>query len=212
VPKHVDPDDRRAHVGEAVWRLVRSQGLAGVSVRNVAKEAELSTGSLRHYFASQSDLLAFAMQLVIDRVRDRVQSVIGERGPDPVALARLVLNELLPLDDDRRAEAEVWFAFTAFAQTERRLRAVRDESYALLEELCRQLVEVLVGGAPGVDERTEAERLYALLDGLVLHCIVRPDRATPELMHDVIERHLAQLVQSGSTTGSGSISGAEPDR
>ena len=195
MPRHVDPDDRRAHVGAAVWRLIRAQGLAGVSVRNAAKEAELSTGSLRHYFATQSDLLAFAMQLVIDRVRDRVQAVGVDVESDPRGTVRRVIDELLPLDDDRRAEAEVWFAFTAFAQTEPRLRAVRDESYEQLEGLCRDLVVILVGDTPGVDLPTEAERLYALVDGLVLHCVVRPDRATAELMHAVVDRHLAELVR-----------------
>ena len=36
------------------------------------------------------------------------------------------------------------------------------------------------------------------VDGLVLHCVVRPDRATTELMRDVVERHLAELVRGSS--------------
>ena len=49
------------------------------SVRNVAQEAGLSMGSLRHYFSTQSELLCFAMQLVGDRAQARVAALGGGR-------------------------------------------------------------------------------------------------------------------------------------
>ncbi|GAB2723676.1 TetR/AcrR family transcriptional regulator [Kitasatospora kifunensis] len=194
MPKVVDPEARRAAVAEAVWRLIRKHGLQGVSVRAVAREAGLSAGALRHYFASQSEVLTFAMQLVIDRVRTRIQAL--EPQPDPPAAVRQAIEELLPLDPERLAEAEVWLAFTARAQTEPALRALRDTSYELLQDLCHHLVATLDqhGTAAHLDLVVETERLYALLDGLVVHCVIRPDRATPSLMRDVITRHLAELT------------------
>ncbi|MFF9094153.1 TetR/AcrR family transcriptional regulator [Streptomyces sp. NPDC014802] len=197
MPKVVDPQARRAAVAEAVWRLILSRGLEGVSVRTVAKEAGLSTGALRHYFAGQSDVLTFAMQLVIDRVRARVQAL--EPQPDAGATVLRAVEELLPLDAERRAEAEVWLAFTVRAQTDPALRALRDTSYELLQDLCHRLVEALRQDDPGTDPdlRVEGERLYALIDGLVVHCVIRPDRATPSLMRDVIARHLSELAGSG---------------
>ncbi|WP_030978000.1 TetR/AcrR family transcriptional regulator [Streptomyces sp. NRRL S-1824] len=194
MPKVVDPGARRAAVAEAVWRLIRKHGLEGVSVRNVAREAGLSAGSLRHYFASQSEVLTFAMQLVIDRVRTRIQAL--ELHPDPPAAAQQTIEELLPLDPERWAEAEVWLAFTARAQTQPALRVLRDTSYELLQNLCHRLVAALdqQGAAADRDLMIETERLYALIDGLVVHCVIRPDRVTPSLIQDVIARHLAQLT------------------
>ncbi|MFB7307687.1 TetR/AcrR family transcriptional regulator [Streptomyces sp. NPDC056192] len=194
MPKVVDPGARRAAVAEAVWRLIRKHGLEGVSVRNVAREAGLSTGSLRHYFASQSEVLTFAMQLVIDRVRTRIQAL--ELHPDPPAAAQQTIEELLPLDPERWAEAEVWLAFTARAQTQPALRVLRDTSYELLQNLCHHLVAALdrEDAAADRDLMVETERLYALIDGLVVHCVIRPDRVTPSLIRDVIARHLAQLT------------------
>ncbi|SEL91895.1 TetR/AcrR family transcriptional regulator [Streptacidiphilus jiangxiensis] len=181
MPKVVDPEQRRASVAEAVWRVVLRNGLDGVSVRTVATEAGLSAGSLRHYFATQAEVLTFAMQLVIDRVRARVHVATTVRD---------VIGELLPLDAERRAEAEVWLAFSTRAQVDPTLRALRDTSYDLLEALCGRLVEAVAPGAQDV----EVERLYALIDGLVLHAVMRPDRATPELLRTVVDRHLEELV------------------
>jgi DNA-binding transcriptional regulator YbjK len=75
MPKLVDPDQRRSELAQAVWTVIRRDGLQRASVRNVAREAGLSMGSLRHYFASQSELLCFAMQLVGDRARARVAAL-----------------------------------------------------------------------------------------------------------------------------------------
>src|SRR5262249_59625662 len=111
VPKIVDPVERRLAVAAAVWRVVRRDGLARASVRNVAREAGLSAGSLRHYFATQSELLAFTLRMIMERIERRIAALPAE--PDPRRRAELVLAELLPMDAERAAENEVWLAFTA---------------------------------------------------------------------------------------------------
>ena len=46
---------------------VRRDGVHEVSVRTVADEASTSPGALRHYFATQDELLGFALRAVVDR-------------------------------------------------------------------------------------------------------------------------------------------------
>ncbi|MGW3493598.1 TetR/AcrR family transcriptional regulator [Streptomyces sp. NPDC001020] len=189
MPKVVDPRIRRRELAEAVWRVVRRDGLEHASVRNVAREARLSMGSLRHYFASQSELMTFALRMVIDGIEQRIAAVPSDS--DPRRRAERVLAELLPLDDQRRAENEVWLAFTARAMTDTELRALRDEGYDMLRAGCRGLVADLIG--PGRDPEHEAARLHALLDGLAVHAAMRPDIDTPDALRAVIADHLAEL-------------------
>ncbi|GAA3476255.1 TetR/AcrR family transcriptional regulator [Streptomyces yanii] len=175
--------------------MVRRDGLEHASVRNVAREAGLSMGSLRHYFASQSELMTFALRMVIDGIEQRIAAVPSDG--DPRQRAERVLAELLPLDDQRRAENEVWLAFTARAMTDPELRALRDEGYDMLRAGCRGLVAGLFG--PGRDPEREAARLHALLDGLAVHAAMRPDVNTPDALRAVIADHLAEL-QAPRTT------------
>lgn len=193
VPKVVDPAERRLLLAEAVLRVMRRDGLEQASVRNVAREAGLSMGSLRHYFASQSELMVFAFRTVIDRIELRLAGLEPE--PDPRRRAQRVLNELLPLDDERRAENEVWLAFTSRAMVDPALRALRDEGYDALRAGCHTIVaDLSAAGLAPTDVPAEAERLHALLDGLAVHAAMRPDIHTAESLTTAIARHLDALA------------------
>lgn len=190
MPKMVAGTERRRELAEAVWRVIRRDGLEYASVRNVAREAGLATGSLRHYFSTQSDLLIFAMRMVIERIEGRLAKL--DPDAEPRQAAEQFLSELLPLDSERREENEVWLAYTARAQVDPALRALRDEGYDLLRRACLRCAVALAG--PRADSELEADRLFALLDGLAVHVAMRPDHATPDRVQAILARHLDELA------------------
>lgn len=184
---------RRRELAEAVLRVVRRDGLEQASVRNVAREAGLSTGSLRHYFVSQSELMVFAFRTVIDRIDARLAALAPE--PDARRRAERVLLELLPLDDERRAENEVWLAFTSRAVVDPELRAMRDAGYDALRAACRAIVtDLAAAGLAPTDVSDQAERLHAVLDGLAVHAAMRPDHHRAATLTKVVTHHLDALV------------------
>ncbi len=195
----VDPDQRRRDLAHATWRVIRREGVEHASVRTVAREAGLSAGSLRHYFGSQTELLAFAMATVMERVEHRVAAV--PRPDDPLVAAKAVLAELLPLDDERAAENEVWLAFTARALADGRLRELRDEAYDRLQAGCAAWIARLLPDAGAAEHELESERLFALVDGLAVHAALRPASATPARLAAVLDHHLEQVVRCAGSPG-----------
>lgn len=193
MPKVVDPAERRRKVAEAVLRVIHRDGLEQASVRNVAREAQLSMGSLRHYFASQSQLMAFAFRTVIARIESRLVDLPPE--PDPRRRVERALLELLPLDDERRAENEVWIAFTARAMADSSLSVERDVGYDALRAGCLAMVtDLSAAGLAPTNVQAEANRLHVLLDGLAVHAAMRPDIHTSRFLTDAIARHLDALA------------------
>lgn len=185
--------ERRESLVQAVWRVIRRAGVEGATVREVASEAGVSMGSLRHYFGSQTELLKFAMQMVVDRVERRISEL--QVPEDPREGAELVLSELLPLDEERHAENEVWLAFTARALVDPDLRALRDDAYDRLRFGCERWVRALVPATASESViAVETERLFALIDGLAVHAAMRPELATSERLLAVLSRHLDQLA------------------
>ena len=193
MPRVVDHDERRRELSAAAFALVRDRGLAAVSVRAVARRAGTSPGALRHYFPSQAELLHAVMAHVVERATERVRAVPASG--DPVALALARLRELLPLDAQRAAEADVWLAFTAAAAVEPGLGALRAASDAAVEGLCTRSVLALRGeDAVSAASRAAAVHLWALLDGLALHLRTAPPRTSPAEAEDALRRALESLA------------------
>ncbi|MGY2065835.1 TetR/AcrR family transcriptional regulator [Blastococcus sp. SYSU DS0619] len=195
MPRVVDAEQRRRELAGAVWRVIRRDGVTGASVRSVAREAGTSMGALRHWFPTQDALLHFAMTLVSESVRNRIVAVV-QAGEPLVTQALAVLEETLPLDEERRAEAEVWLALTARALVDADLAALRDRAAAELRDLCALVLGALAdagGVRDGLDPDLEAERLYAVLDGLALHALTRPSALPATRVRAVLEAHLAEL-------------------
>ncbi|GAA3990671.1 TetR/AcrR family transcriptional regulator [Allokutzneria multivorans] len=197
----IDHDQRRAELADAVWRIVLREGVPAASVRGVAREAGLSTGSVRYFFTTQDELLRFAMREVVSRAERRVQAGAGWRTRevgegDPIAAGVDLLKQVLPLDAERLTEARVWFAFTAHGTTDPDVRRIRQEADEGVKGLCRTCVSDLDGlgllGA-GRDLALEAERLWALLDGLTLHVLLAPEPPGPDAVAAVLDRHLRDL-------------------
>lgn len=195
MPKLIDHDARRRELTDAVWRLVRRDGVDAASVRNVAAEAGLSAGSLRHVIPSQAELLADAMRAVVERVEARVGSLDVDIGIERRGAVGARLAQLLPLDDERRAENEVWLAFATASLTRPALRPLFREVHAAMSEACTRAVREL--GVSARRAKVEAARLHALIDGLALHAALEPDDGEPASMVAVLERHLDMLRRGG---------------
>lgn len=206
MPKIVDPERRRADVVDALFRVVRRAGLEGASLRNVADEAGLAIGSVRHYFDSHDALLAFALDAMVERVSDRLLARVavvlpeieeGRLAGDAARDATVdMLAELLPLDEDRRDEAVVWLAFLAAARTRPALRERSAAATAATAALVRQ---VLAGadrrGAlrAGLDLDLEEQRLSALVDGLTLRSVLHPELLPADTARQALRAHLDSL-------------------
>ncbi|TCK26745.1 TetR/AcrR family transcriptional regulator [Pseudonocardia endophytica] len=195
MPKLIDHDDRRTQLAEAAWRVIVRDGVAGASVRTVAAEAGVSTGSLRHLFGNHADLLVFALQLVIDRAVGRITSLPTRS--DPVAAVEAVAAELLPLDQERRAEMEVYLALFTAANTNPGLRSTRDAAHQQVQDSCRWMIDRLArGGAldAGADLQLETLRLHALIDGLAAHLVYDVTDTVPDQALQVLHRHIQSLA------------------
>ncbi|KQN95127.1 TetR/AcrR family transcriptional regulator [Arthrobacter sp. Leaf69] len=211
MPKFVDAALRRQEVVEAVFRIVAADGLERASLREVADEAELAVGSVRHYFASSDELLAHSFGVVVDRIVDRLAAAddrLAEAQPGTPEHRQGVLTllgEFLPLDEERAVDACVWMAFKNAARTKPFLAAEADRSHRAVAAIVGRLVMEL-SSARGTDVTmdqqrlvTEAERLLATLDGLTMHALLQPEWMTAQMCNDVLESHLAGL---GSYAGS----------
>lgn len=196
MPKIVDHEKQRKMVAAAAIRVIRDHGLEHATVRNIAKEAGLSVGSMRHYFATQAELFAFCMNLFADRVQQRVEAL--QMNESVLQNMKNLLLQFLPLDEDRKIEMEVWFSFTAKVLVYPELKKLSDQMHQGMYMSAQYVIQELQTQGltdPDMDAGVETEKLYALIDGLAIHMLMQPERLTAERVEQVIEQHLNMLCQ-----------------
>lgn len=196
MPKVVDHEGRRAELAAALWRVALRDGFDAVSVRSVAEESAWSAGALRHYFPDKTEMVLFAIDFVVESVRQRISQANAAAGSLSPQLIQAHLEQLLPLDDERRLESEAWFALVALARGDVSAAQRRTE----VDELIRGAVESAVAAleelgtlGAGRTRAAEAARLHALLDGMVVQLLARPARLSPQQARDMLVQHLAEL-------------------
>ena len=195
MPRLIDHDSRRHEIAEAVWRIVVRDGVSAVSIRDVAAEAGLAVGSVRHVFTTKAELLQYSMALVNERVAERVQAHFGQKGPGK--LAEAVLAEMLPLDDRRRTEMAVNMAVVAESPSHPSLGRVALDAQRAVEGTCAAVLQVLRDHERirvDADLAYETDRLHALIDGLALHALTADRKdLRPKAILGLVRAHLAGL-------------------
>jgi len=202
VPKIVDAEARRTDIVAAVFRIIAVDGLERASLREVADEAGLAVGSVRHYFAGSEELLSHSFAVVVDRITARLQAALpavtentSASGQHREAVLTL-LGELLPLDEERAVDICVWMAFRNAARIRPFLAPIGDRSHREVAAVIGQVVSSLVtdDGDGHHSLVVEAERLLATIDGLCMHALLQPEWMTAAMCRDVLDRHLTSLA------------------
>ncbi|MET9865611.1 TetR family transcriptional regulator C-terminal domain-containing protein [Streptomyces sp. NPDC006386] len=118
---------------------------------------------------------------------------------DPCALLRAVLDEFLPLDDQRAFALRVFTAYYARSLTDPALAAVFLAAEQPLERLVADIIgvaEATGATAPGIDRAHEADLLVSGAIGLGLD--VLHERRFLADVRRVLDYHLARIFPAGA--------------
>ena len=195
MPKIVDVEERKRVIAEATWQVILEKGMEGASVRNIAKEAGLSLGALRHYFSNQDELLVYAMDLVMEDVNRRIEQVLQEDLPLQEQVLKVLL-QVLPVERQSMLEMEVWFTYVASVKHK------KEEANVPFNALSAGMEKIINGLAvygllrEGQDLEMEVERLYAVVDGLAVHALFERERLDRNRVVKTLVYHLNSILRN----------------
>jgi AcrR family transcriptional regulator len=196
MPKIIDVDERRAELARAASRLIARSGISAATMREVAAEAGLTTGSLTHYFADKRALMLHTFRVSLDG-RKRVRA--ARTAADPVGELIQSLEGSLPLDEERRRHWLVSVAFCAEATGDADLSATQRDEYRVHRDYIAELVAT-AGLGSGRGAVALAERLLACANGVAVQALFDesgwPPKRQLARLHELVD-HL--LVPSPRT-------------
>ncbi|GGY56499.1 TetR/AcrR family transcriptional regulator [Streptomyces omiyaensis] len=184
-PRRYDPE-RRERIVDAALRVVRRDGIGGLSHRTVAAEADVPLGSTTYHFGSLDELLVAALRKVNASFAGTLRA---RTAPDADGLARL-LGEWL---GGERGQVELEYELYLAALRRPALRPVAAE----------WAEEVTAALAPHTG-RSTARALVALMDGIGLQVLLTGTPYDEEYAREMI----ARILHEGPKEQAGGLSEA----
>lgn len=198
LPKVVDHQVRRRAIAEAVFTVIGSRGMAGVSLREVALEAGVSMGSVQHYFATKDEMLLFALSHMRERAGARFAADLAKLdSPSRRDYLQTVLGILLPTTQEGRQEAIVNAAFFSVAPGSDQYRPILANGYSDLAAIVRQVLVAADADnelAAGIDVDKEAAALFYATEGLIGPVLIGIMSATQALA--ILDHQLDRIFTS----------------
>lgn len=205
-------DDCRVAV-EAALRVIARDGVSAASVDAIADEADIPVATVQYYIGSWTEFIRHVKTELYNHISDRIRHQTGSMRQDALSLILVseevtaverraalesVLSQVLPLDEQRRQDVQVWLALSMDALTRPELQPnprIHDFYESLVEGLPGILSSAQRAGLINeqIDVSVEAERLAALLHGLALHAVLHPDLVKTETIRKVLLQHLDSI-------------------
>lgn len=167
--------DREELILEAVIRILGREGLAGVSVRSVAREAGVAHGLVNYYYDDKKGLIEAALRRVEADDLDLLE-------PDPTlsaadqlrAVLRIVVRPGFLTTEYLALRLQLW----ALAQADEEFARINAEAQRRYRERLARLIVSAVPGVSRAEARTRAADIDIIQNGIWLTALLRIDRAS----------------------------------
>jgi AcrR family transcriptional regulator len=179
----VEPE-RREQLIAAAARVIARSGYDAATVRDVAREAGVSTGVIAYYFEGKDDLFAHVLRAASRAFRARLERALdGAQTPSERLLA--LAEAATPADEEAVRAHALWTDFWA--------RAARDPALAgltvrLYDGWRHEIADAVRDGQrvgafrPEADPEAFARGYAAAADGLATHVVLHRGIVSPEDM------------------------------
>lgn len=184
--------ERKIEMLEAALRIVGRDGLAALSMRSLAVEADMPLGATTYYFTSKSALIAEAFRLHASRETERVLHAIRQLPTEPSArqLADQMTSFLLGGLTRHRRQLISEYELLVGATREAELASLSRSWQQAMQRELRRVAKKLGSPQPAID----AQLLLGLLAGLeVDHLSAEPDTTDQAAIRAVIQRAVGAL-------------------
>ncbi|MFD0555700.1 TetR family transcriptional regulator [Stackebrandtia endophytica] len=161
-------DERRTRIIRAVWQVIASEGMGGVSMRNVAAAADVSVGQIQYWFRSKDELVKASLEVMLSAAHRRYLTDT-ENTDDREALWQLV-GHAIPRAESARAGVSVFHHYIAAGINHPSLAQLLAEAKDGAEREAGRLMADIVPGHP--EPGLAARALLAAADGLAMRVLI----------------------------------------
>ena len=193
MPKIINHEKKKEQIIQYAFDSIVENGVKGSTVRQIAKLAEMTPGQIRYYFPNHSELLNAVMSTVELKVRRRIEVIFMSENLNTIDKVKASLLSVLPLDQERLADMEVWMAFRY--DIHEYGQSTLDDG---IDQLCNSVLTLLKNEhllKDNLNIHLNSMKLHALIDGLALHKLLNPNGISNDDIQTIVDEEIVRLTQ-----------------
>ena len=201
MPKIVDHTKRRQEIAAAACRAIAKHGLDDVTLAQIAREAGHTTGMIAHYFPTKWDVIVAALERMHLRIETKLSTRLSSQTADMVGLMR----DVLPLDEERRAETAAWLTFWGAALKRSDLLDMSNQTHLNWRALVRRCLLVSTPSAANWQEPIMSHVISSIvvfMDGIYVKALTRASVYPEEVQIELLTIHMNSLLRWADETSS----------
>jgi AcrR family transcriptional regulator len=167
--------DRRELILAAALRLLSRHGISGVSIRAVAREANVALGLMHYYFEDKSTLIAAALRRVEEQ---DIAIVAPDPGLDPEASVRAALRRVADPEFLTTEYLSLRLQLWALAQADETFATINTRAQDRYREGLSALIHAARPGLSKAERDRRAADIDILQNGMWLTALLGLDRAS----------------------------------
>jgi Transcriptional regulator len=167
---------RRNQLTKAAYKVVSRKGYYNFTVRDIAKEAGLSTGLVHYYFKNKDDLLVSVLRVMNENLSFYLAKAL-EQTDDPKEKLIIFMDEAFHLVEREKEYFHVLIDFWTQINHNERMRKANIKLYQAYRTECAKIIQegIEKKAFKNVDVQYTATMIVAFVQGLIIQYIIDPN-------------------------------------
>jgi AcrR family transcriptional regulator len=186
--------ERRKELLGVVYELISEHGIDGVTMRQIADAAGISTGTINYHFKNRNNLVILALEAAYELPADW-RSYDGS----PLAqLQRLASGYIFR--SPRERFWLFWINYTAYSTRDEEMRRHQNDRNKQQQKFWAELLKAGIAAGevdPAIDPEKTADELLLTAHALVIRQIQSPTPATRESARAVLDAKFSEFARKG---------------
>ncbi len=191
-----DKTSTRKRIIEKAGKLMAEKGIKQTTLADIAREAQISRGTLFYYYASKNDLIYDILEKHLSDVTDAIFASLPRRKSDIADWVIVLRNTLTALiQDENNAKINLYLLQEAILDN-----SDLKDRFAVKYQTWRELIAGQIARAFGIADSRRLPALgtllLAMIDGLTIQFLLAPRSVN---FHEVAEQ-MVHLITAGDNT------------
>jgi AcrR family transcriptional regulator len=190
-------EEKKDRISKAIVKIVAQQGYENATTRNIAKEAQVSHGTLHYYFKNKDDMVAFALKNNVEKLMEYNSSI--EKGNDPQQLGENLVKFLKKnMDQETRLYYRFLFSIWPLSWQNKKIEKILKVMHEkVLDYLKKDVAQYLQNTNLRISSESAiliSLYLMFLMDGTMLHLLLEEKYKDNAQLWEIIKKSANQLI------------------